>query len=464
MHVQNWRELVRIVEAAAKDLPRGTWIEGRGWHQAKWNEAIEPSVEGYPLHDMLSAAVPDHPVLLTHASGHACLANALAMKLAGVDSRTRAPEGGEILHDSNGNPTGVFRENAQRLIGAVASRSIVSASADDRLAVVRKAVELAGQECLSHGITSVHDAGLRFSDADNLAVLADAEQLPVRMFVMLREASDALHANLQNHRWLDRGNGFLTVRSVKISIDGALGPHGAWLLQPYDDLTKSAGLNTVAIEEVDRIAQLCVENDWQLCVHAIGDRANRETLDAFERAFAGQDGSARRWRVEHAQHLHPDDVPRFHQLGVIPVMQANHCTSDAIFVLQRLGERRAAQGAYVWRSLIDSGCIVPNGTDAPVELVDPRASLVAAVTRQLPNGQVFYPEQCMTRQEALLSYTLWPAIAAFQETELGSIAPGKRADFVIWDTDLLNCAADQIRHAVVEKTVVDGKVVFAKAK
>jgi predicted amidohydrolase YtcJ len=462
--VRNWDGLIEDVAAAASRVPPGTWVVGRGWHQAKWDRPIDPSVEGYPVHALLSARVPDHPVMLTHASGHACIANAKAMELAGVSAATRAPSGGEILRDALGQPTGVFRENAQRLMGSVAERASRPESVQARRDALLRSVQLAGQQCLAFGITSVHDAGLSFIDADDLGVLADNEELPVRMVGMIREGSEALRVQMPSHRWLGRGNGFLTIRSVKISIDGALGPHGAWLLQPYDDLTKSAGLNTVSIEEVDRIAELCWEQDWQLCVHAIGDRANRETLDAFERAFGGQDGRARRWRVEHAQHLHPDDIPRFAELGVIPVMQANHCTSDATFVLQRLGERRAAQGAYVWRSLIDSGCIIPNGTDAPVELVDPRASLIAAVTRRLPNGETFYPEQCMTRQEALWSYTRWPAVAAFQERELGSISPGMLADYVVWDTDLLHCDPEAIRSATVQQTVMAGRVVYELPK
>lgn len=308
--VRNWEGLIEDVAAAASRVPPGTWVVGRGWHQAKWDRPIDPSVEGYPVHAMLSARVPDHPVMLTHASGHACIANAKAMELAGVSAATRAPSGGEILRDALGQPTGVFRENAQRLIGSVAERASRPDSVQARRGAVLRSVQLAGQQCLAFGITSVHDAGLSFIDADDLGVLADREELPVRMVGMIREGSEALRVQMPSHRWLGRGNGFLTIRSVKISIDGALGPHGAWLLQPYDDLTKSAGLNTVSIEEVDRIAELCWEQDWQLCVHAIGDRANRETLDAFERAFGGQDGRARRWRVEHAQHLHPDDIPR----------------------------------------------------------------------------------------------------------------------------------------------------------
>lgn len=452
----SWNEVVAQVERASKLLPKGAWIEGRGWHQSKWTAAPENNVEGYPNHVSMSELVPDHPVVLTHASGHALFANEAAMKLAGVGPDTSDPAGGEILKDANGQPIGVFRENAGSLIRRAQMRSAEKLSDEDRLQQTLEQVRLAGEECLRHGITSVHDAGSSFSGARQLRQLAETKQLPVRMTVMIREGSDALARNIPASRWLDIGDGFLTVRSVKVSIDGALGPHGAWLLQPYSDLQTSRGLNTVALDELEKIAELCKQNDWQLCVHAIGDRANREVLNIYENVLGDAINSDHRWRIEHAQHLDPADIPRFGKLGVIPAMQANHCTSDAIFVPTRLGERRSASGAYVWRSLIDSGAIIPNGTDAPVERIDPRVSLHAAVTRKLPNGEEFYPEQCMTRAEALLSYTLWPAIAAFQEAEQGSIEVGKRADLVMWDVDLLSCEPSQILQANVKRVWISG--------
>ena len=322
---------------------------------------------------------------------------------------------------------------------------------------IEKSVERAGRESLKHGITSVHDAGSSFAMAKALSELADSGKLPVRIYMMIREGSGALLSQMEKHVTTDRGHGYLTIKSVKVSIDGALGSHGAWLLSPYEDLSSSVGLNTVDLQELDRIAQLCKRKGWQLCVHAIGDRANRETLDVFERTLGADVANEHRWRIEHAQHIDPADLPRFAKLGVIPVMQAIHCTSDATFVYARLGQRRAAEGAYMWRHLIDSGSIIPNGTDAPVELIDPRLSLHASLTRRMPNGETFFPEQCMTRREALLSYTLWPAIAAFQEQDLGSIEVGKRADFVIWDTDLLDCPPDAILTAKVLSTWIDGQ-------
>jgi predicted amidohydrolase YtcJ len=458
---KTWDEVVDMVAEQAKSTPAGTWIEGRGWHQSKWSPKPEPNVEGYPLHDLLSQKVPDHPVVLTHASGHACLANAAAMKLAGIVAETENPDGGEIVRDAQGNAIGVFRENAQRLIFAARARdSLGTSDVAASLLQLEKAIQLAGQECLRYGITSVHDAGSIFAMAGEFGKFADQGKLPVRVYMMIREGSGSLLQKLPKEPIVDRGNGFFTARSVKVSIDGALGPHGAWLLEPYDDLPSSVGLNTVAMDELEKIAELCKRRHWQLCVHAIGDRANRETLNVFEKVLGSEISSDHRWRIEHAQHIHPNDLPRFASSGVIPVMQGNHCTSDALFVIERLGQRRASEGAYPWRTLIDSGCIIPNGTDAPVELVDPRVSLFASVTRQQPNGVAFFPEQCMTRREALLSYTLWPAIASFQDKNLGSITPGKLADLAIWDTNLLECAPQQLLAAKVLSTWVAGKQVY----
>jgi predicted amidohydrolase YtcJ len=453
---QSWSEIVSQVEEAAKRLPKGAWIEGRGWHQSKWTSPPPENVDGYPDHKSMSALTPDHPVVLTHASGHALFANENAMKLAGVTPETSDPAGGEILRDASGQPIGVFRENAGGIIRRAQARSEERMTEEERMELVRERLRLAGRECLRQGITSVHDAGSSFRDAEILRALAEARELPVRMTLMIRTDSRTLADRMTNFRWLGVGDGFLTVRSVKVSIDGALGPHGAWLLQPYSDLPNKSGLNTVDLDELERIAKLCKQHDWQLCVHAIGDRANREVLDVYEEVLGDAVHADHRWRIEHAQHLSPDDIPRFGSMGVIPAMQANHCTSDAIFVPTRLGERRSAQGAYVWRSLIDAGAIIPNGTDAPVERVDPRVSLYAAVTRKSENQPAFYPKQCMTRSEALLSYTLWPAIAAFQDQDLGSLEVGKRADLVMWDTDLQSCPPEEILHASATRVWLGG--------
>jgi predicted amidohydrolase YtcJ len=456
-----WDDIIRQVERAAADAEPGQWIIGRGWHQAKWKRPPQPQVDGYPTHDALSRVSPNNPVLLTHASGHMNFANQEAMRLAGVDERTQAPAGGEILRDAQGAPIGVFRETAQGLIDAARTQSESRLNPASRRTQFLKAVELAGRECLSKGVTSFQDAGSSVATADLYRDLAEQGKLPVRLWVMLRDSNSKLAAELPSHRWLDLGGNFLTVRAIKRSLDGALGPHGAWLLQPYEDLPGSSGLNTAALTSVEESARLARQYDFQLCVHAIGDRANRETLDLFQRTWEGPLPAAR-WRIEHAQHLDPSDIPRFAELGVIASMQGVHCTSDAIFVPQRLGMRRAQEGAYVWRSLWDLGVVVSNGTDAPVEDVDPLASVYATVTRKLSDGSAFFPRQCLTREEALRSYTYNAAYAAFEEDAKGSLEVGKLADVVVLSENLLTCPDEAVRQAKVEITILGGRIVFQR--
>jgi predicted amidohydrolase YtcJ len=382
-------------------------------------------------------------------------ANAAAMRLAGVDDSTADPAGGELLRDADGAPTGVFRETAQGLIGRYCDDGT-----SQRHEIVR-AIQLAGDECLRKGVTSFQDAGSSFATIDLYRELAESGKLPVRLWVMVSESNSRLASLLPRYRVIGAAGNRLTVRAIKRLLDGALGAHGAWLLKPYDDLPSSRGLNTISIASLRRTAEIALENECQLCVHAIGDRANREVLDIFEAAIAGQPSSeSRRWRVEHAQHLHPDDIPRFSQLGVIASMQGIHCTSDAAFVVQRLGRRRAADGAYAWQSLLRSGARISNGTDTPVEDVDPIACFYASVTRRAASGDAFFPEQRMTREQALRSYTLDAAYAAFEEDLKGSLSPGKLADVVVLSKDILTCPEDEIRTARVECTIVDGQVVY----
>ena len=453
----SWDSIVAKVRDAAQNVPAGQWILGRGWHQEKWTQPLERDVEGCPCHDKLSQASPNHPVVLTHASGHMCIANARAMQLAGMDQDTPNPEGGEILRDEHGQPTGVLRETAQRLVKRLSDR------ATDSEPIWRRAVELAGAACLAHGITSFHDAGASFDELDRYRRWAAEEQLPVRLWIMVRDEPARLRQQLADYRLVDRAGGFLTIRAVKQALDGALGAHGAWLLEPYDDLTTSIGLNTMPLDELERVANLAAELDFQLCVHAIGDRANREVLNLYQRTFAKYPrDESRRWRIEHAQHLHPEDIPRFGQLGVIAAMQGIHCTSDAPFVGLRLGQRRAATGAYMWRDLLDAQTIIANGTDAPVEDVSPLASFHASVARQTVSGVAFFPEQAMTRQEALRSYTLDAAFAAFEEDIKGSLTPGKLADLVVLSKNIMTCPAHEILNAKVDMTVIDGRLVYQR--
>ncbi|MFH1574710.1 MAG: amidohydrolase [Acidobacteriota bacterium] len=463
MQTKSWDEVVAMVAEAVQKAQPGEWILGRGWHQEKWDTAPSPSVEGFLVHASLSKVSPDNPVLLTHASGHATYANAKAMELAGVTRSTPNPPGGEILHDARGAPIGVFRETASGLVSRALNESLSARTPEQVEANHRKEVELAIEECLSKGVTSFHDAGASFATIDLFKEFADEGRLGVRLYVMIGEGNERLTQGLANYRLIGYGNNHLTVRSIKRLIDGALGPRGAWLLDPYEDLPSSTGLNTTPVEEVGETARLAIENDFQLCVHAIGDRANRETLDIFEAALkAHPEKKDTRWRVEHAQHLSAADIPRFASLGVIPAMQGIHCTSDAPYVLARLGEGRAAEGAYVWQKLMKTGAVICNGTDAPVEDVCPIASFHATVSRKLKDGSVFYADQRMSRAEALKSYTLNGAYAAFEENLKGSLTPGKLADVVVLSRDIMTIPEDEIPATEVLYTIVGGKVMYRK--
>jgi predicted amidohydrolase YtcJ len=452
-----WDDILSMVENAATAAKPGQWIYGRGWHQEKWSTPPSPNVEGFPTEASLSRVSPNNPVLLTHASGHASFANALAMKLSGVTRATRNPDGGEILKDAKGNPTGLLRETAARLIRRGTGGP--APTDEERVTRERRVLELAAQEALSKGITSFQDAGSSFETIDRMKAMADEGKLGVRLWVMVRAGLEQEAQKLAQYRMVDYGNGHLTVRAIKRSIDGALGSRGAWLLEPYADKPDSSGLNTTSVEDIRATATLAMQHGYQLCVHAIGDRANRETLDIFQEAFkANPEKKDLRWRVEHAQHLHPSDIPRFGALGVIASMEGIHCTSDAPYVLARLGATRAEEGAYVWQKLLKSGAVVTNGTDAPVEDVDPIASYYATVSRKLKDGSVFYPDQRMSRMEALKSYTINGAFAAFEDGSKGSLKPGKYADVVVLSKDIMTIPEDEILTTQVVYTVVGGKV------
>jgi len=460
---RTWDEIVAMVGAAAKAAKPGEWIYGRGWHQEKWTAAPTPNVEGFPTQESLSRVSPDNPVVLTHASGHASFANALAMKLSGITAATKNPEGGEILKDGKGNPTGLLRETAARLIKRGAGEPVPTD--DERVARLRKVLGLAATEALSKGITTFHDAGSSFDVIDQMKAMADTNALGIRLWVMVREGNEREAPLLAKYRMVDYGNGHLTVRAIKRAIDGALGSRGAWLLEPYADKPDSTGLNTTTVADIRQTAKLAIEHGYQLCVHAIGDRANRETLNIFEEAFKANPAKKDlRWRVEHAQHLNPADIPRFGALGVIASMQGVHCTSDAPYVVARLGSKRAEEGAYVWQKLMKSGAVIANGTDAPVEDVDPIASYYSTVSRKVKDGAVFYPDQRMSRMEALKSYTINGAFAGFDEGTRGSLKAGKYADLVVLSKDIMTIPENEIPTTNVVYTIVGGSVMYEREK
>jgi predicted amidohydrolase YtcJ len=460
----NWDDIVAMVRDAARTARPGEWILGRGWHQEKWDKPPVPSVESNPVHTSLSAASPNNPVYLTHASGHASFVNARALQLANVTRQTPNPEGGEIVRDAQGNATGLLRETAQRLIGAVRSRSEAGRSAAEAETYNRRVVDLASRDALSKGITSFHDAGSSFGTIDFFKKLADEGALPLRLYVMVRRESNArMDSLLPRYRMIGYGNNFLTVRSIKRQIDGALGSHGAWLLEPYTDLPRSTGLVLERPEDIAGTAELAIKHGYQVNTHAIGDRANREVLDIYERVFkANPDKADLRWRIEHAQHIHPADVPRFKQLGVIASMQGIHAVSDGPWIEAKLGPERTKAESYLFRTLWDLGTIINNGTDVPVEDANPIASFYGTVSRKTRPGWVFLPEQRLTRAETLKSYTLNNAYAAFQEGDLGSISVGKLADIAVLSKDIMTIPEDEIPTADVVYTIVGGKMKYGK--
>jgi predicted amidohydrolase YtcJ len=459
----SWDDIVALVAEAAKTVKPGEWILGRGWHQDKWKEVPRPNVHGLPLHDGLSRVSPENPVLLTHASGHSLLANAKAMELAGITRKTTNPAGGEIIRDAKGNAIGAFLETAQSLLRYEAGHGELSPEEEE--ARNRKIVDLALAECLSHGVTTFYDAGSSFETIDLFKRIAAEGKLSVRLNVMLSEDNAALAKKGAAYRMVGAMNNHLTVRAIKRLIDGALGAHGAWLLEPYEDLPSSTGLNTYPVEDLKVTAEYAIENGFQLCVHAIGDRGNREVLDVYEGAFkAHPEKTDLRWRIEHAQHLSLDDIPRFGLLGVIPAMQGIHCTSDGPWVPKRLGQKRAAEGAYVWQKLMAGGAVIPNGTDVPVEPIDPLSCFYATVTRKTSDGSTFYPDQRMSRMEALRSYTANGAFAAFEEKIKGSLTPGKLADITVLSRDIMTCPEEEIRGTEVLHTIVGGEILYSKVR
>lgn len=458
---KNWDEIIAIVSKACESARPGEWILGRGWHQEKFDPIPNPNVNGYPIHNELSKASKNNPVMLSHASGHAIFANEYAMKLAGVSKSTPEPDGGTIVRDNEGNPIGVFEENAENLIAKFYEEYFNNRKPEEIRNDYINQIKLASEECLKKGITSFHDAGESFELIDLIKQQADSNKLSVRLNVMIGDSYEKMKEKLANYKLIGYANNFLTVRSIKQYIDGALGSRGAWMIEPYSDLPTHSGSNVTPIETLQKISELAIANGFQMRIHAIGDRGNREVLNIYESIFKkNPDKKDLRWCIEHAQHLSAQDIPRFAKLGVIAAMQSVHCTSDATFVPERIGDARSEEGAYVWKKLLNSGAMICNGTDAPVEDVDPIKCFYSAVTRKLSNGTVFYPNQKMTRLEALKSYTINGAYASFEENIKGMLKPGMLADLTVLSNNLLTCSDEEILSTKVLYTVVNGKIFY----
>ena len=449
---RSYNEIVNRVATRVNGAAAGKWIVGRGWDQNKWGNTA------FPTHEALSRVSPNNPVVLERIDGHALLVNAAAMKLAGVTTATKDPAGGRIERAANGEPTGVFVDNAMDLI----NRVVPPMSHDD----MKSATLAAIAESNKYGLTGLHDPGEPKEVLDVFEELARTNNFSLRVYAMISDDSAAIEHYFQRGPQSDLYDSHLWIRSIKLYADGALGSRGAALLDPYTDDPKNVGLLKSTQAHLTDVSTRALQHGFQVGTHAIGDRGNRVALDSYEAALKAVPTADHRFRVEHVQVLDHADVPRFAQLGVIPSMQAVHQTSDMYWAPNRLGYARSF-GAYAWRSLLNTGVIIPNGSDFPVERVNPLYSFHAAVSRQddfnwPPGG--WFPEQMMTREEALKSMTIWPAFAAFQEKELGSLSPGKFADFVILDRDIMTVPASDILGTSVLATYIGGRAVFERSR
>ena len=456
---ESYAELVSMVADAIDRSTPGEWILGRGWHQSKWSDKADSFIKGFQTHDSLSKISPNNPVWLKHASGHAGFANQKAMDIAGVSSETEFGFGGEIIKDLSGNPTGVFNERAQGLISKHVDTNL---GKDSDL----RAIELAVKTCLENGITSFHDAGTGNKTITTLRSAIDKKLLKVRVYAMLTSRDTSLL-----NQWYKKGpeigtgNDFLTIRSIKLNADGALGSRGAWLIDEYTDRPGHFGMATQSMDYVYKVAKNGIQNGFQVNSHAIGDRANREILDQYEKVFNEFPKLSKdhRWRIEHAQHIDPKDIPRFGSLKVIASIQGIHMSSDRPWAINRLGQKRIVESAYVWRDLINHGAILINGSDVPVEPIDPIASFYASTTRKTLKGlpsSGYEPEQKMTRIEAMKSYTINAAYGAFEEKLKGSIEIGKYADFAVFSQNLITIPDDKILETKILYTIVNGKIEY----
>ncbi|HXT14262.1 MAG TPA: amidohydrolase [Gemmatimonadaceae bacterium] len=449
---RSYEEIVNIIAAHVKETPSGRWIRGRAWDQNKWGDTR------FPTHEALSRISPNNPVVLERVDGHALLANAAAMRAAGVTAATKDPAGGRIERNANGEPTGVFVDNAQALI----ERVVPPWSHDEMVSLALAGVK----EANKYGLTGVHDPGEPRTVLDVFEELAKANNLSLRVYAMISDDSAAIEHYFELGPRSDLYDSHLWIRAIKLYADGALGSRGAALLDPYTDDPKNNGLLKSTPEHLRDVSTRALQHGFQVATHAIGDRGNRIALDAYEAALEAVPTVDHRFRIEHVQVLDHADVPRFAQLGVIPSMQSVHQTSDMYWASNRLGYARTF-GAYAWRSLLNTGVILPNGSDMPVERVNPLYSFHAAVSRQDDNNWPpggWFPEQKMTRDEALKSMTIWPAFAGFQEKELGSLTPGKFADFVILDRDIMTVPDQEILGTSVLATYIGGRAVFERSR
>jgi len=460
--VETPEEVARRVKEKANNLPPGEWILGWGWDEGKW-------AANYPNHQLLTTAAPTNPVFLTGLHSFAAWANKRALLVAGINKNTPDPENGKILRDQAGEPAGILTNRAQELVASHITPLDLES--------VKIALELAARECLKNGLTSVHEAKVTPVMLQAFRDMIKKGRLPLRFYAMLDGANRSFI-----DEWLKRGPEIdpqhrLTIRSVKLFADGALGSRGASMFEPYDDAPNTKGVITTTEADIYTLTRSCLDRGFQVATHAIGDAANHQVLDAYEKALKQTSGAENsstdprarndaRLRVEHAQVLAPGDIPRFAQLGVIASMQPTHCTSDMPWAEKRIGAARI-KGAYAWRSVLKTGAHVPISSDFPGESLNPFLGIYAAVTRQDPQGNPaggWYPEQRMTLAEALNGYTVEAAYAEFEEKQKGSIETGKLADFIVISGDPTAIPPKELLRISVLQTFIEGKLVYSSEK
>jgi predicted amidohydrolase YtcJ len=448
----SYEQIVEMVRARAATARPGEWIQGRSWDQNDW------PVKDWPHHAELSAAAPNNPVYLTRVDGHAALVNQAALDAAGITSSTPDPPGGRIIRDPDGEAAGVLIDTAQELVGG----KIPPVSVEQ----LEEQILLADAEARALGLTMVHDAGTTPDHVAAYKRLIDAGRLKTRLYVMLRGPLSMLEPEFKKGPLINYGGHRLSVRAIKIGADGALGSRGAALLEPYSDEATTSGLMTTPPDEIYAQTLAASRAGFQTCIHAIGDRGNRVAMDVFERVQAEVSGARNlRMRNEHAQILDAAEIPRFAQLNVIASMQATHATSDMPWVPSRIGAQRTDEGAYVWQRLIKSGVVLANGSDFPVEEPNPMLGFYAAVTRQDPSGQPpggWMPDERLTRDEMLKTFTWNAAYAAHAETDLGSLEVGKLADMVLLDKDVMTVDPKEILSTRALLTIVGGEIVYQR--
>jgi predicted amidohydrolase YtcJ len=442
------QEILDLVRTRTLQAPPGTWIHGRGWDQNRWE------VKEFPTASQLDAVSPDHPVVLIRIDGHAIWVNSRAMELAHVNRETPDPAGGKIMRFPGGEPTGVFLDGARAVI-----ESIIPPETPDG---IERDILTAAAVCAKAGLTEVHDMGIDSLRVEIYRRLARENRLPVRIYAAISAPGPAWEFWKRKGPLIGSGDGMLTIRSMKLYMDGALGSRGAALVEEYSDDPGNRGLTMLSAAELETLVRDAIKRGFQPCVHAIGDRANHAVLNGFEKVLDSLPAGDYRPRIEHAQVLLQEDIPRFKKLGVLPSMQPIHATSDMYWAEARLGPSRI-RGAYAWRSLLETGAIIPGGSDFPNDGMNPLWGFYAAFTRADRNGYPqdgWYREQRMTRQEAARCFTAWGAYAAFEENSKGSIEPGKLADLTLLSKDIMQVSPQDVLSTAVEMTIVGGRVVY----